>query len=96
MSGFASGIRAGARVRQGQVIGYVGSTGLANGPHLCFRFWKNGQQVDALKVELPPSEPVAEAYQAAYEVIMDKIISDLNKIQYEAAEEETYATSEQL
>jgi murein DD-endopeptidase MepM/ murein hydrolase activator NlpD len=96
MSGFASGIKEGTRVRQGQVIGYVGSTGLANGPHLCFRFWKNGQQVDALRVELPPSEPVAEPYQAAYNVIKDKIISDLNKIQYEGGGDETYATSKQL
>ncbi|MBS0000098.1 MAG: peptidoglycan DD-metalloendopeptidase family protein [Cyclobacteriaceae bacterium] len=96
MSGFASGIRKGARIKQGQVIGYVGSTGLANGPHLCFRFWKNGQQVDALKVELPPSEPVTEKYKAAYEVIKEAIISNLNKIDYSTGEEETLATSKQL
>ncbi|MFY0605544.1 MAG: peptidoglycan DD-metalloendopeptidase family protein [Cyclobacteriaceae bacterium] len=58
MSKIARGIRPGVKVKQGQTIGYVGSTGLANGPHLCFRFWKNGRQVDALKVDLPPSEPV--------------------------------------
>ncbi|MEQ8470333.1 MAG: peptidoglycan DD-metalloendopeptidase family protein [Marinoscillum sp.] len=58
MSKIARGIRPGVSVRQGETIGYVGSTGLANGPHLCFRFWKNGQQVDALKVDLPPSEPI--------------------------------------
>lgn len=58
MSKIARGIRPGASVRQGQTIGYVGSTGLANGPHLCFRFWKNGKQVDALKVDLPSSEPI--------------------------------------
>ena len=52
MSGIASGVRAGTSVRQGQTIGYVGSTGLATGPHLCYRFWRNGVQVDALKVEL--------------------------------------------
>jgi len=58
MSKIARGIRPGVKVKQGQTIGYVGSTGLANGPHLCFRFWKNGRQVDALKVDLPPSEPI--------------------------------------
>ncbi len=58
MSKIARGIRPGVTVRQGQTIGFVGSTGLASGPHLCFRFWKNGRQVDALKVDLPPSEPI--------------------------------------
>tara|TARA_B110000305_G_scaffold237105_1_gene299728 strand:+ start:275 stop:1552 length:1278 start_codon:yes stop_codon:yes gene_type:complete len=52
------GIRPGVKVQQGQTIGFVGSTGLATGPHLCFRFWKNNKQVDALKVDLPPSDPI--------------------------------------
>lgn len=46
-------VRRGQEVKQGQVIGKVGSTGLASGPHVCYRFWKNGVQVDALKVKLP-------------------------------------------
>ena len=54
MSRFAAGIRPGTRVKQGQVIGYVGSTGLATGPHVCFRFWKNGRQVNHLRENLPP------------------------------------------
>lgn len=58
MSKIAGGIRPGVKVKQGQTIGYVGSTGLANGPHVCFRFWKNGRQVNALQVDLPPSEPI--------------------------------------
>jgi len=49
MSRIAKGMRTGKRVKQGDVIGFVGSTGLATGPHLCFRFWKNGQQVDPKK-----------------------------------------------
>ena len=59
MSKIAKGIKPGVRVSQGDVIGYVGSTGLATGPHVCFRFWKNGKQVDHRREELPPSEPIA-------------------------------------
>ncbi len=51
-------VRRGQRVNQGQVIGLVGSTGLATGPHVCYRFWKNGRQVDALKLKLPNGEPM--------------------------------------
>jgi len=73
MSRIESGIRAGTRVRQGQKIGYVGSTGLATGPHLCYRFWRNGVQVDALRVELPPSEPIKDGYIQAYEQTKSQI-----------------------
>ncbi len=51
-------VRRGQRVNQGDVIGKVGSTGLATGPHVCYRFWKNGTQVDALRLKLPNSEPM--------------------------------------
>jgi murein DD-endopeptidase MepM/ murein hydrolase activator NlpD len=51
-------VRRGQHVTQGQVIGKVGSTGLATGPHVCYRFWKNGVQVDALKLKLPNGEPM--------------------------------------
>lgn len=49
-------VRRGQRVTQGQTIGLVGSTGLASGPHVCYRFWKNGIQVDALRLNLPTGE----------------------------------------
>lgn len=58
MSAFAKNVNVGSYVRQGEVIGYVGSTGLATGPHVCFRFWKNGKQVDHRKEKLPPSKPI--------------------------------------
>ncbi|KVV13292.1 peptidoglycan DD-metalloendopeptidase family protein [Flavobacterium sp. TAB 87] len=51
-------VRKGQQVSQGQTIGLVGSTGLATGPHVCYRFWKNGVQVDALKLNLPSGEPM--------------------------------------
>jgi murein DD-endopeptidase MepM/ murein hydrolase activator NlpD len=80
MSRIADGVRAGTRVRQGQTIGYVGSTGLATGPHLCYRFWKNGVQVDALQIDLPPSEPVKKEYMQQFETIKQDLTKRLEAI----------------
>ena len=59
-------VRNGEYVLQGQVIGYVGSTGLATGPHVCYRFWKNGKQVDANKQDLPKAKPIGSKYLEDY------------------------------
>ncbi|MDR4987224.1 MAG: peptidoglycan DD-metalloendopeptidase family protein [Bacteroidales bacterium] len=80
MSRFASGIRPGTRVTQGQVIGYVGSTGTATGPHVCFRFWKNGRQVDHLRLEFPSGDPLPEAYMDEFLKVRDSKRALLNSI----------------
>lgn len=67
LKGFAKGIKSGIYVKQGDLIGYVGATGLATGPHLDFRFYKNGQAIDPLKVEAPPVEPVSDTNRVAFE-----------------------------
>lgn len=66
LKGFAKGIHAGVRVKQGQVIGYVGMTGLATGPHLDFRVWKNGKNINPLHVDAPPVEPIKPEYAEAF------------------------------
>ena len=80
MSKIAKGIRSGVKVKRGQTIGFVGSTGLATGPHLCYRFWKNGVQVDALKVKLPPSKPVLEENKMVFDSIQSIFTERLDKI----------------
>ncbi|MXW14123.1 MAG: peptidoglycan DD-metalloendopeptidase family protein [Rhodothermaceae bacterium] len=73
MSRIANGIRPGVRVEQGQLIGYVGSTGIATGPHVCYRFWENGRQVDAMRVEMPPSEPLSESLLPQFTQIISEL-----------------------
>lgn len=59
-------VKKGERVKQGQVIGYVGSTGLASGPHVCYRFWKDGKQVDPKHLDIPRAEPIKDKYKNDY------------------------------
>ncbi|QYJ68888.1 peptidoglycan DD-metalloendopeptidase family protein [Flavobacterium litorale] len=73
-------VRRGQYVNQGDVIGLVGSTGLATGPHVCYRFWKNGVQVDALKQKLPSSKPMAKKYKPAFMQHMKPLKKELDSI----------------
>lgn len=66
MSKIGKGIHKGVRVKQGEIIGYVGSTGLATGPHVCYRFWKDGAQVDPLHQKLTFADPLAPKYKVDF------------------------------
>jgi len=78
-----NGIKKGKKVRQGvDIIGYVGRTGQATGPHVCYRFWKNGKQVDPFKTSLPPSTPVKKDKKEEFEQVKNIWIEKLNAISY--------------
>lgn len=83
----AKGIHPGVHVMQGQTIGYVGSTGLATGPHVCFRFWKNGEQHNFQKADLPAPQPMDKGELPAYFAFRDGVIAQIAKIPYRTAEE---------
>ncbi len=73
-------VRQGQRVSQGQIIGRVGSTGLATGPHVCYRFWVNGVQVDPLKLRLPNAEPMNRKYKPQFDAQMTPLKRELDSV----------------
>lgn len=97
MSKFGPGMKPGVYVKQGQTIGYVGQTGLASGCHVCFRFWKNGRQVDHLREKMPPPSVMDPAQLPGYMEYRDEVLTLLNEVdanqQIAETEEVLQATS---
>ncbi len=81
LSKFSEGIKIGSHVKQGEVIGFVGSTGLSTGAHLDFRVWKNGQAIDPLHVDAPPVEPVKAENILDFIKVRDMYKTQLDEIQ---------------
>ena len=88
---FAKGIRTGVKVTQGQVIGYVGSTGISTGPHLDYRVKKNGKFVNPLRLKLPPAKPVPADKMAQYEIFVSAKIDRIRQIPIRDPRGEYYA-----
>lgn len=84
-------VKAGEYVQQGETIGLVGSTGLATGPHVCFRFWKNGDQVDHRREEFPPSEPILPENSTRFQQHVDSLKP---MVRFEITETPLVATGE--
>ena len=80
LSRYAKGLRQGQRVAQGEVIGYVGMTGMTSGPHLHYEFKVDGQQRDPLRVALPNALPVSENDKVAFQSLADNFVARLNQL----------------
>ena len=76
-------VKVGEFVKQGEVIGWVGMTGYTSGPHVCYRFWKNGKQVDPFKQKLPQAKPISEKLKIKYLNSIEDLKTQLDCISFQ-------------
>ena len=88
-------VKRGEFVKQGDVIGWIGMTGNTGGPHVCYRFWKNGRQVDPLREKLPAADPLPEPLRPTYYDYINPIKDQLDCIEFEFLEPDDLITYNQ-
>ena len=89
-------VKKGQYVKQGDVIGYIGMTGNTGGPHVCYRFWKNGEQVDPLKEKLPTAESIPDAMKDKYQQFIQPLKVQLDNIPYKAGKKKLFSSDKNL
>ena len=87
-------VKRGDYVKQGDVIGWIGMTGNTGGPHVCYRFWKNGRQVDPLKEKLPAADPLPEPLRPEYYDFISPLKDQLDCIEFKQTEEDLITLNE--
>lgn len=92
----AQNVKKGQYVKQGDVIGWVGMTGNTGGPHVCYRFWKNGEQVDPFKEKLPTAESIPDALKEKYQTYIQPLKLKLDNIQFKEKKKKPFSSEENL
>lgn len=89
-------VKKGQYVKQGDVIGYVGMTGNTGGPHVCYRFWKNGREVDPFKEKLPTAESIPDNLKESYQTYIQPLKVKLDQIPYKQGKKDLFSSKENL